>query len=217
MGYGLGGALVYGIIQQLLGLSTLSYVTTWQSVVAVILLDYIIAFGVVGLGGLFRKSVPHQGMGLAMGSVLVCLLRYGCHVLSGATVWAGLSIPDSAALAYSFVYNATYMIPETIVLTIAAYYLGTLLDFRKEQPTRLEKEGATKGTVLGWVAGLLVSAALIFDVANIFAHLQDAETGEFLATGFQQVPWAVIGIVSAVAAVVAGALLVYKHKLKIKG
>ena len=108
------------------------------------------------------------------------------------------------------------MIPETIVLTIAAYYLGTLLDFRKEQPTRLEKEGTTKGTVLGWVAGLLVSAGLIFDVVNIFAHLQDAETGEFTAMGFGQVPWAVIGIVSAAIAVVAGALLIYKYTLKTK-
>ena len=51
-GTGLMAGLVYGIIQQLLGLNTLSYVTTWQSILAVILLDYIVAFLVLGLGGI---------------------------------------------------------------------------------------------------------------------------------------------------------------------
>ena len=31
MGWGLGSAFVYAVIQQLLGLNSLSYVTTWQS------------------------------------------------------------------------------------------------------------------------------------------------------------------------------------------
>ena len=40
--WGLGTGLVYGAIQQLLGLNDLIYVTGWQSVLAVILLDYIV-------------------------------------------------------------------------------------------------------------------------------------------------------------------------------
>ena len=54
--WGLLTGLAFGIIQQLLGLKTLSWVTTWQSILAVILLDYIIAFTVAGLGGIFRKT-----------------------------------------------------------------------------------------------------------------------------------------------------------------
>ena len=49
-GFGMASSLAFGIIQQLLGLKTLSYVTTWQSILAVILLDYIVAFMVIGLG-----------------------------------------------------------------------------------------------------------------------------------------------------------------------
>ena len=41
MGWGLGSGAVYAALQQLLGLNSLSYVTGWQSVLAVILLDYI--------------------------------------------------------------------------------------------------------------------------------------------------------------------------------
>ena len=140
LGYGLISGTLYGLIQQLLGLNTLSYVTTWQSILAVILLDYVVAFMVIGLGGIFRKSVPNQAAAMTLGSMLVCVLRYICHVISGCTVWAGLSIPTSAAFVYSLAYNASYMIPETIVLAVAAYYLGSSLDFRVEHPVRMIRE-----------------------------------------------------------------------------
>ena len=101
LGWGLGSGLAYGVIQQLLGLNTLSWVTTWQSILAVILLDYVVAFAVTGLGGVFRKGVKNQAAALTLGGLLACVLRYICHVISGCTVWAGLSIPTSAALIYS--------------------------------------------------------------------------------------------------------------------
>ncbi|MBQ3867663.1 MAG: energy-coupled thiamine transporter ThiT, partial [Clostridia bacterium] len=86
LGFGLVSATVFGGIQQLLGLKTLSWVSTWQSVLAVILLDYIVAFAVIGLGGLFRgrfgKRTDGQVYELLAGALLVCLLRYICHVIS---------------------------------------------------------------------------------------------------------------------------------------
>lgn len=205
MGWGLTSGLVFSVIQQLLGLSSLSYVTTWQSILAVVFLDYIIAFLVTGLGGMFRKKVKSQAAALVLGSVVVCLLRYACHVLSGATVWAGISVPTKAALMYSLVYNATYMIPETIVMVIAAFYLGTMIDFRAEQPTRLirERSSSLLPNILSGVSGLLVSGALIFDVAAVFSKLQDAESGEFNIAQISDVNWVAVITVSAVAAVLA--------------
>ena len=55
VGWGVASGAVYGAIQQLLGLKTLSYVTTWYSILAVILLDYVLAFAVVGFAGAFRN------------------------------------------------------------------------------------------------------------------------------------------------------------------
>ena len=212
LGWGLGSGLVYGILQQLLGLNTLSWVTTWQSILAVVLLDYIVAFAVTGLGGVFRKSVKNQGAALAAGSVLVCVLRYVCHVISGCTVWAGLYIPTTAALVYSLAYNATYMLPETIVTVIAAYYLGSLLDFRKEQPTRLQKPEEKGNPVFGWLAGLLIAGGLIFDVASVFSKLQNGETGDFMITGLADVAWIPVIAVTLVCGVAAAVLLVCKKK-----
>ncbi|MBR1860749.1 MAG: energy-coupled thiamine transporter ThiT [Lachnospiraceae bacterium] len=181
--WGILTGVVFGIIQQLLGLNTLSYVTTWQSILAVILLDYIIAFMVSGLGGIFRKTVRSQSGALLLGSIFICILRYICHVISGATVWAGLSIPTNAALIYSFGYNATYMIPETIVTAVMAYYIGSMLDFREESVTRMRTAEKKNLSVFNVLGGLVLMGTAIFDAVLIFSHLQNPETGEFDITG----------------------------------
>ena len=211
--FGLLTAFVFGVIQQIFGLKTLSYVTTWQSVVAVIALDYIVAFTVIGLGGVFRK-MPSQANGLMMGTVLVCALRFLCHVISGATVWAGLSIPTNAALIYSIGYNATYMVPETIVTASAAYYIGCVLDFRGDSITNLKKEGKAGIPVLNWISGLIIVGAIVFAAVNVFMHLQNGESGEFDATGFASVNWKLIGIVAGASVVVAAVLLMISNKKK---
>lgn len=219
IGWGLGSGAVYAVVQQLLGLKNLSYFTTWQSIVAVILLDYVLAFVITGLGGIFRHTVKRQNLALVYGSFLVGVLRYACHVISGATVWAGLSIPTEAALIYSLGYNATYMIPETVVLMLAAYYIGSLLDFRREQPVRLSlaERGNRVADLLAALSGLLAVAAMTVDVALIFSHIQNAD-GDFDITGlhverFAGSFWMGVVIVTAVAAVGVVALFAARTRL----
>lgn len=206
LAWGMGAGLSYAVLQQLLGLKSLSYVTTWQSVLAVIFLDYIFAFAVLGLGGIFRGKMQKQSTELAMGSFFVCVLRYIFHVISGATVWAGISIPTGAAMAYSLIYNATYMVPETIVLVLVAYYLGSVLEFRKPELSRLQTEenGGKTADLLGVFTGLIGVGAVIADVALIFAHMQDPESGEFniqmlKVENFVGSFWMTVVIVSVVA------------------
>ena len=73
--WGLGAALVNSAIQLLLGLGTLSYFTTWQSIVAIILLDYIVAFGVFALASVFKKIEKRQSYALLYGTLLCSFLR----------------------------------------------------------------------------------------------------------------------------------------------
>lgn len=215
MGWGLGSAFVYGIVQQLLGLNSLSYVTTWQSIVAVILLDYIVAFTVIGFAGIFRNKIENQALGLTLGCVFVSILRYICHVISGATVWAGLSIPTQAALSYSFVYNATYMLPECIILAVTAAYIGSVIDFREEKLKRVAK-GDTKASspAISIVAGLVAAGAVIYDAVEVFSHLQNAETGEFDITGLAGANWTAFIAVTVSAVVVTVLLLIVNKALK---
>jgi thiamine transporter len=211
---GLLAGTVHAVIQQLIGISTLSYFTTWQSILAIIVLDYMVAFAASGLAGIFRKVIKNQALALSLGCALICIIRYACHVISGATVWAGLSIPTEAALSYSFIYNATYMIPETIILIIVSLYIGSAIDFRAAMPTRLVKQALPSN--ISWirpVAGLLSCAAIVYDVAKIFEQLQDAGSGEFNITGIINVDWTELIVMNAVIAVVVICLLIIRRSL----
>lgn len=188
--WGLCTATVHGVIQQLLDLSMLSYFSDWISLICIVLLDYVVAFAAAGLAGAFRKPIKNQASALCLGCFSVCILRYVCHVISGFTVWTGFAMPTKASLIYSLSYNATYMLPETIVLLIVTAYIASTVDFRPKTPTRIQKETASGS--LEWMpaaAGLAAVAAVVADTALIFSKLQDAETGEFSAAGFAEVNW----------------------------
>lgn len=177
--WGLSSALAYGVVQQLLGLNSLKWVSTPLSIVAVILLDYILAFTVIGFAGVFRKKIRANGLSLASGMLLACVLRYICHVLVGATVWAGISIPTAAALIYSMAYNATYMIPETIITVAVAYYLASCIDFSAPMPKRVIRTENAKADILRISGTGVLLAGLAYITANIFKELQNPETGDF--------------------------------------
>ncbi len=202
-------ALSASVIQLLLGLKNFSYFTTPASIIALGVFDYILAFGVFGLVGLFKKKINNQAVAATVGVALASFLRYLCHVISGATIWAGLSIPTEAATLYSLSYNATYMIPETIILVLTTAYLTTALDFTKGQITRLKKEELdTVSAYLYGGAGLSCLAAIIADTVLVFSALQNAESGEFMIMGLKDVNWLAVGLVTAVAIVVSAVLVV---------
>lgn len=224
-GMGLASGAVFALIQQMLGLNNLSYVTGWQSVLAVIILDYALAFTVVGLGGIFKGKFTRfitdyqkrQGVELATGMVFVCILRYLCHMIAGATVWAGLSIPTEAALIYSIGYNATYMLPETLVSALVCVWIGSVIDFSKSTPTRFFAPRATgervsvKNDLLKHVIILTIVSVLIFDTLMIAPHLQNSESGAFDFSGLSCVNWLVVAVVSAIGGAIAAALAIISH------
>lgn len=213
--WGLLCGLVDGVIQLLLGMNTLSYVTGAASVIAVVLLDYIVAFGVIGLSGLAHTRNSTESSAFLLGSLLGCFLRYVCHVISGCTVWAGLSIPTTAAFQYSLIYNATYMVPETLVLLIVAYYISTSLDFSGVELRPAVRIADTKtGRILSYIAGLVLAAAAVFDVAAVFSKLQNAETGEFDITAISTVSWTWVIIVSAIAVAIAVVLFIVRKNME---
>lgn len=197
--WGLGTGFVNGVLQLLMGMSALSYATSPTAAVAIILLDYILAFSVTGFGGIFRKKVKNQTLAIIFGAGSVCLMRYAFHVISGCTVWAGLSIPTEAALIYSLAYNATYMLPELIITVIGAAYLSNAIGFEGEMFTRISKNQNPKGLMALKSIGLLgFLGALIGEVVIIAPHLQNAETGDFDITGLANVNLTLIFIIAAI-------------------
>lgn len=199
--WGIFCGLVYGVIQLFFGLHNFSYVPQNFLYFALLgLTDYLLAFAVLGLGGVFAKPCK-QPVALVLGVILVSLLRYVCHTVSGFTVWAELHL-SAAGILYSMSYNATYMLPEALILIIVAFYIGNAIDFREQKLKVLPQLGRSKASqVLGLVAGLPLAAALIFDVVVIFSSLQNADSGEFALFQLGTVKWVLVLVVTGVALV----------------
>lgn len=73
-------------------------------------LDYPIAFGCLGLAGVFYKAK----YGLIKGYVLGVFGRFLCHFISGIIFFSSSTPENSNTFIYSLGYNASYIVPEAI-------------------------------------------------------------------------------------------------------
>ena len=102
-----------------------------------IMLDYVLAYTVVGFAGLFSNQFKNatskkQKIGFViLGTAVGGLLKYACHVIAGGVFWLNngssfLGLADDSWI-YSFVYNGAYCIPNIIIcgivmVLLVAYY-----------------------------------------------------------------------------------------------
>ena len=116
IGPGLAMSFAHGLLQMLFegGIAI-----GWQSILG----DYLVAYGVLGVAGLFKGK-------FAVGTVVACLLRFLVHYVVGATVWASympevfLGLPMINPWVYSALYNGAYMLPDLIMVLVAGLLLS---------------------------------------------------------------------------------------------
>ncbi|MBR5756390.1 MAG: energy-coupled thiamine transporter ThiT [Firmicutes bacterium] len=88
-----------------------------------IFLDYVLGFMVFGLAAFFAKPFKNKAFGVAFGSAFTCFLRFMASFVSGFLIWASITEEGISAVTYSLGYNASYMVPETVLTTAAAYLI----------------------------------------------------------------------------------------------
>ena len=114
--WGLACGLAFSLIQMMTGFyppPTQNFI----SFIAVIFLDYVGAFSVLGLANLFVKLMGSKSWAIPLSGTIVTGLRFIMHILSGILIW-GVYAEGSSVLVYSITYNGSYMIPEMIITTI---------------------------------------------------------------------------------------------------
>ena len=110
LGAGLLGGFAFGVLQFMFDGG---FAIGWQSMLG----DYLIAFGVLGLAGIFTGKPYSIFAGTVVGSVA----RFLVHWVVGATIWAeympdeffGMTMPSP--WFYSALYTGSYMLPDMIV------------------------------------------------------------------------------------------------------
>lgn len=121
--------LLVGLLQIVTGFISVAPLS-FGFVVMQVILDYLLAYGVVGLAGMMRgrylEAVQAKKTGkiivmVALGVLIGSFLRYVIHVITGILFFGMFA--DGNVFIYSAVYNATYMIPVAIVAAIVCSLL----------------------------------------------------------------------------------------------
>lgn len=124
------------------------------------LLDYPLAFGLIGVSGIFMEKGVFKDkkvVAFLLGGVLAVVLRYACHVCSGVFAFADYADLDKydTAIAYSMAYNSFAFVDMLIALVagstlFASKSFSALMqkssdvnkaaEVKTEQPTEDEEE-----------------------------------------------------------------------------
>ena len=137
--WGLGVGFVYSLLQMLLGFY-IPPANTWWALVLCVLLDYLIAFTVVGLAALFANPFYKSRLvGYCVGAVAVCLIRFVSSFLSGVILWGSYAPEGMNVWVYSLIYNSSYMLPNAILTGIFAVIVCAALDPVTLRPMKRKK------------------------------------------------------------------------------
>ena len=151
--WGLGAGFAYALLEMALGAKTVAAAfqpgyfgdgVLITNALSMCFMDYIAAFTVLGLGGIFRNRIQKSGPALALGAAVALSARYVCHVISGYILfsgwaewfftqegfpaWGGQLVaalsPELLGLVYSLVYNGMYMLPEILITCLGAFLIS---------------------------------------------------------------------------------------------
>ena len=103
-----------------------------------VLLDYPLAFGALGLAGLFKPTVR----GAILGATVAVLARSSCHFLSGVIFFASYAPNGWNPLLYSAAYNAAYLAPSLAIVVVVVVVLMKALEGAQPSPRQVRYRGS---------------------------------------------------------------------------
>ena len=131
--WGLGAAFCYSLTQLAVS-GVFAWGLTPTILVGSIMLDYVVAFTVLGVAGVFGKSRKSA----IAGTVFACAVRFISHFLSGFILWANLekfvafgNTWVNRPVLYSLCYNGAFMLPEIVFTTVGVAVIVNIPAMRK--------------------------------------------------------------------------------------
>lgn len=131
IGWGFGGAFAYSLIQLILGIASdglLGWGLSGGQLAGCIALDYVVAYTVLGIAGIFGSKNTGSLIG---GTVLAMTLRFLSHFVSGYIIFANFEqfaffgkTFVGRPILYSICYNGFYMLPELAITCVVVFILS---------------------------------------------------------------------------------------------
>lgn len=123
--YAIAPCFLYGAIQMFLG-GVFGWGLTPAILIGAIVFDYLLAFSVLCLSGVFRKNGEK---GIIAGIAISCVARFVCHFFSGCVFFQSFDVFNNPYI-YSLCYNGFYMLPEMILTVTGVFLLCRVKSFK---------------------------------------------------------------------------------------
>ena len=89
------------------------------SIMASILLDYIVSYSIIGFVSFFYYRFMNFKFNISISVICVLMLRCIVHIISGILIWSSLKIEKFesflSVMMFSIIYNISYMLPEMLI------------------------------------------------------------------------------------------------------
>lgn len=121
--WGLFSAFIFALLQMVMGFKNVGYGRSFFEMALIALLDYILAFSVIGLSAAFNSRFSNRRLAVMTGITVTFLARFMFHFISGWLIWEALW-PNEMAWSsplWSLAYNGSYMLPETLITLVVAW------------------------------------------------------------------------------------------------
>ncbi len=120
---GLLTAGAFSLLQLLFGMDNVMYATSAGMAAAIVLLDYIVPYTVIGLAGICKGK--NLAVSYVIGIIVTFTLRLLCHFITGWWIWDALWPNEFGMIApvYSIAYNGSYMLGEMVLSGAVAVLL----------------------------------------------------------------------------------------------
>ncbi len=139
--WGVFSAGAFSVVQMLFGIGAIG--NDIATVIGSCVLDYILAYTVIGLSGMYRNRLKNATVSMVLGFLTATLIRYAVHVISGYIFFRSYAewyfgqegftfgamilehISGTAlGIFYAFFYNILFLAPDTVVAVIGLTVLS---------------------------------------------------------------------------------------------
>ena len=162
MKWGFVASFTYALLEMALGAKTVSSAflpgyfgdgVMIFNALLMCLLDYVVAYTVLAIAGIFRNRIKNPGVSLMAGSLVALSARYVTHILSGYILFSSYAEwyftqdgfpawgadlvsklnPSVLGWVYSIVYNGMYMIPEIVLTAVVSLLIAKIPNVVKKE------------------------------------------------------------------------------------
>lgn len=120
--YAIRAGMLYGVFKALFSVHIFP-ASSFLSFVLIIILDYVLPYMFMGMSSLFVPFFKSRRLNILISCFLSHMFKLFCSVVSGVLCWKSYVPSNLNIWLYSFLYNSSYAVPETIVSLVIIFLI----------------------------------------------------------------------------------------------